>query len=109
MRRLRTPESVKRKIDSTLRRGKVILDHGISAYEFDSYDYEEANYENNYTSSLKIYYKDFNKEKTTRLYMVVTENNLRKPKKDDYYAELVDCYWEKEFPTLLYMREYYVR
>ena len=105
--RLRTPESIKKKIDSMLRKGEVVLDHGVGAYDFDHYEYEEANYEHD--SSLKIFYKDFDKEKTTRLYMVVTENNLRKPTKDDWYAEFVDCYWEKEFPTLLYMREYTIR
>lgn len=109
IRRLRTPESIKKKIDSMLRKGEVVLDHGVGAYEFDHYEYEEGNYDNSYTSSLKIFYKDFNKEKTPRLYMIVTENDLRKPKKDDWYTEFVDCYWEKEFPTLLYMREYTIR
>ena len=40
--------------------------------------------------------------------MTVTKNDLRKPKEDDFYVELVDCYWGKQYPTLLYMREYIV-
>lgn len=105
-RRLRTPESIKKKIDSMLRKGEVVLDHGVGAYDFDHYEYEEGNYK--HESSLKIFYKDFNK-KTPRLYMIVTENDLRKPKKNDWYTEFVDCYWEKEYPTLLFMREYTIR
>lgn len=102
VRRYRTPESVKKRIDCMLRNGKVILDHGIASYEFDHYDYENG--------ILDIYYKNFDVNKTVRLYMRLTENNLRKPKKDswgDYeWGEFVDCYWEKEYPSLLYMREY---
>ena len=104
----RTPESVKAKIDNMLKKGEVVLDHGICAYEFDHYEYEEASWKNGYTSSLSIYYKDFDVNKTVRLYLVLTEKNLRKATKTDYFVELVDCYWEKEFPTLLNMREYYV-
>lgn len=115
VRRLRTPETVKKRIDMMLRSTEVItlwnllaphiLDHGVGAYEFDHYDYEEASWSNNYTSALDVYYKDFDEAKTPRLYMRLTENNLRKPGKDDC-GEFVDCYWEKEYPTLLYMREY---
>ena len=36
------------------------------------------------------------------------KNDLRKPKEDDFYVELVDCYWEKQYPTLLYLKEYVV-
>ncbi len=105
VRRLRTPETVKKRIDMMLRSTEVILDHGVEAYEFDHYDYEEASWSNNYTSALDVYYKDFDKAKTPRLYMRLTKNNLRKPGKDEW-GEFVDCYWEKEYPTLLYMREY---
>lgn len=105
IKRYRTPESVKKRIDCMLRNGEVVLDHGVGAYEYDHYDYEEPTFENGYCSTLNIYYKDFDVNKTVRLYMRLTENNLRKPDKDEY-GEFVDCYWEKEFPTLLFMREY---
>lgn len=95
----RTPKSVKKRIDIMLRKGEVVLDHGVGAYEFDHYEYDERN------ETLDIYYRDFDKKKTVKLYMRVTENNLRKPKKDEW-GEFVACYWEKEFPTLLCMREY---
>ena len=102
MRRYRTIDGVKKKIDLMLRNGEVVLDHGIASYEFDHYDYEDG--------VLDIYYKDFDANKTIKLYMRLTENNLRKPKKDpwgDYeWGEFVDCHWEKEYPSLLYMREY---
>ena len=105
IRRYRTPESVKKRIDYMLRKGEVILDHGIGSYEFDHYDYDEASWENDYKSALYIWYRDFDANKTVKLYMKLTEDNLRKPEKYEW-REFVDCYWEKKYPTLLYMREY---
>ncbi len=104
--RYRKPESVKKRIDLMLKNGKVTLDHGVSAYEFDHYEYEEPSFENGYKSKLTVFYKDFDKEKTIREYMQLTEDNLKVPGKDDLFSWFVDCYWEKEFPTLLYMKEY---
>lgn len=107
--RYRTPESIKKRIDTMLKKGEVILDHGVLACEFDHYEYEEASWENNYTSKLHLFYKDFDTNKTVRYYMTVTENNLRKPTKNDWYVELIHCSWDKRWPTLLEMREYLVR
>ena len=110
MRRYRTIDGVKKKIDAMLRKGEVVLDHGIGSYEFSGYSYEEPSFDNGFEAKLHIYYKDFDVNKTERLYMTLTDNNLRKPKKlswGDYeHGEFVNCYWEKEYPTLLYMREY---
>ena len=106
--RYRTPDSVKKKIDAMLKKGEVILDHGVGAYEFDHYEYDPPGFENRWQSRLDLFYKDFDKAKTVRLYMSLTENNLRKPNKDDWYVELVTCKWDKEFPTLLEVREYTV-
>ena len=108
-RRYRTPESVKKRLDLMIKKGEVVLDHGIGSYEFDHYDYYEPDWSNNFESKLVIYYKDFDVNKTVREYMTVTKNNLRKPTEDDIFDWFVDCYWEKEFPTLLYMKEYQIR
>ncbi len=109
IKRYRTPESIKRRLDLMLKNGEVVLDHGCGSYEFDHYDYYEPNVENNWQSKLIVYYKDFDKNHTIREYMSVTEDNLRKPSKDDIFSWFVDCYWEKEYPTLLYMKEYQIR
>ena len=112
MRRYRTIDGVKQKIDTMVRKGEVILDHGIGSYEFSGYSYEKPGFDNGFEAKLHIYYRDFdaNKMEWTRLYMTLTDNNLRKPRKDrwgDYErGEFVDCHWEKEYPSLLYMREY---
>ena len=107
--RYRTPESVKKRIDTMLKKGEVVLDHGVASYEFDHYEYEEPSYDNHYIAKLHIFYKDFDVNKTVKHYMTVTENNLRKPNKDDWYVELVHCSWDKRWPTLLEMREYLIR
>lgn len=105
--RYRKPESVMKRIDILLRRnGEVLLDHGIGGYWFDHYEYEEANWENKYKSQLRVFYRDY--DKTVKLYMVLTEDNLRKPTKDDLFVYLVDCSWEKEFPRLLNMKQYHI-
>ena len=108
IRRLRSPESIKKRLDLMQKSGKVILDHGVGAYKFDHYDYEEPSFENGYESKLVIYYEDFDMDKTVREYMTVSEGNLRKPTDQDCMTWLVDCYWDKAYPTLLYMREYQV-
>lgn len=107
IKRIRTPESVRKRIDLMLKNGEVILDHGCGSYKFNHYEYEEPRFENNYESKLVIYYKDF--DGIIKEYMTVTENNLRKPTKNDGLLDwFVDCYWEKKYPTLLYMREYQI-
>ena len=106
--RYRTPESVMKRINAMKKKGEVILDHGVGSYEFDHYEYEPPGYKNGWRSKLDIFYKDFDKAKTVRLYMSLTEDNLRKPKKDDWYIELVSCRWDKKYPTLLEIREYTV-
>lgn len=106
--RYRSPETVKKKIDQMLKKsGKVILDHGVGNYEFTRYEYDEPGIDNGFQSVLWVFYRDFDDGKE-KLFMKLTEDNLRKPTKDDYYVELIHCGWEKKYPTLLEMREYYV-
>ena len=105
--RYRTPESIKKRIDAMLKKGTVILDHGVSSYLFNHYDYVYPCYQNKFTSQLHIYYRELNGD--VKHYMTVSENNLRKPNKNDWYVELVTCSWDKRWPTLLEMREYLVR
>lgn len=108
IRRYRTPESIKKRLDLMLKNGEVILDHGCGSYTFDHYDYYEPSATNHFESMLIIYYRDYD-TKTTSEYMRVTERDLRKPTENDVMDWFVDCYWEKKYPTLLYMREYQVR
>ena len=102
--RYRTANSVKRKIDSMLKKGEVILDHGVSAYELDHYDYVGPCVQNGFVSQLHLFYKDFDGQ--VKYYMTVSEKNLRKPKKNDYAISLVTCNWDERWPKLLEVREY---
>lgn len=112
MEKFRKPETLKRKIDSLAKkygRENIILDHGVGSYRFSRYEYEEASLKNNYSSTLKLFYEDFNDAKTERLYMSLTAEDMRKPTKDDYGREFVFCIWEKEYPRILEIREYTIR
>lgn len=112
MQRFRSPESLKRKIDSLVKQygsERLTLDHGIGNYQYSHYTYEDASWKNKYKSSITIWYIDFDKNKTVKPYMTLTEDNMRKPNKNDWFVELVSCIWEKEYPTLLEIREYEVR
>ena len=104
--RYRTAESVKRKIDAMLKKGEVILDHGVGAYEFAYYDYVYPCVQNGFVSQLHLFYKDFDGK--IKYYMTVSEANLRIPVKDDYGIGLITCSWDKRWPTLLEVRDYTV-
>lgn len=105
----RKPESIKTRLDlmeKKIGKANIIIDHGVASYSYSRYEYIEPSFKNNWTSSISIYVYDFDKDNTEILYMTVTENDLRKPNKDDWYVELVHCSWDKEYPSVLYMREY---
>jgi len=108
--RYRTPENIKKKIDMLIRdHKKISIDHGIACYEYDHYEYIEGSYKNNFTPQLDVYVKDFWNNGNVILYMTLTADNMRKPTKNDWFTELVSCTWEKEFPTILNIKEYTVR
>lgn len=104
--RLRTPESVKKKLDSLQNKYHVTIDHGVANYEFSHYEYNEPSFDNHFTSSLDIYVKDFDKDNSIIFYMSITEDKLRDAKKDDWYTDLIWCSWDKRFPSILYIRDY---
>ena len=106
--KLRTPESVKRMLDAMTKRGPVVLDHGICAYTFDHYDYQAPSVHNDFRSSIAIFYQDFDLDKTVKLFMILTENDLRVPTKDDVCCYLTCCEYEKKYPQMLYLKEYQV-
>jgi len=112
MRHFRTPESIKAKLDvmeKQIGADNICLDHGVGAYQYSHYVYTNANYSNKWTSQITIYFVDFDLNKTVRPFITVTANDLRKPNKNDWYVDLVSCYWEKEFPSLLCIKEYTVK
>lgn len=110
--RYRTPESVKKRIDAMQKKLKadeqISIDHGVAVFKFDHYEYEKPSFKNNFESSLTIYVEDIWSDKIIE-YMVLKESNLRKPTENDWFVELVHCSWEKEYPTILNLREYEVR
>lgn len=110
--RYRKPESVKKRLDIMKKNLKenenISIDHGVAVFKFDHYEYKEPSFENNFESSLIIYVEDIWSDKIIE-YMILKERNLRKPTENDWFVELVHCSWEKEFPTILNIREYEVR
>jgi len=106
--RLRTPESLKARLDIMTRKGKVSIDHGTSAYEFHHYTYTPACIKNGFQAELDIYVRDF--DGRVVYYATATENNMRDPKSDaDYYREFLWCEWDKRWPTILEIRDYLAR
>lgn len=105
----RTASSVKKRLDTMMKNYKtseIIIDHGVANYEFDHYEYTEGNYKNNYVDIIEIFVKDFDKDNTIVSYMTLSEKNLRKQKADDWFADLVWCSWNSDYPTILYMKDY---
>ena len=97
--------SVARKLDSLVKKyGTITIDHGIANYEYDHYEFNDR-----WNKSMTIYVKDFNHNGKVIEYMTFTDDMLRKPIKDDFYVELVSCYWEKEFPKIFVVYDYCVK
>ena len=106
---LRTPESIKRKLDAMLKKNETItIDHGVSVYEFDHYDYEAPSVYNKFESMITIWVKDFDPAHTPIVYMQLREDDLRSPNKNDWGIDLITCVWETAWPMCLYIREYSV-
>lgn len=111
MQHFRTPESLKKKLDSMIKKygNEFTIDHGIANYQFDHYEYYEPRWENSWTSCIIIYVKDFWHKDEVVEYGRYTEADLCKPTKYDLawgYFEKYRAVWEKEFPTILEIREY---
>lgn len=107
----RKPESIKARLDimeKKIGKEKMCIDHGVVNYAYSRYEYEEPCCKNNWVSKIYIYVYDFDRNKTEILDMILTEKNLRKPTKDDWYVELMHCSWDKRYPSLLEIREYTV-
>lgn len=108
-RQYRTVESVKKRLDLMLKQGsEILLYHGSGAYRFSRYEHCKPCPESNWKESLYVYYIDGVTHKESE-YMVITDDVLRKPTEDDFGLWFVDCHWEKEYPSLIYMREYTLR
>lgn len=105
---IRKCTSLKRKLDAMIKKFPegFIMDHGVCGYLFHHYVYKEGDFENNYTERITIYVEDFDSKKSIIEYMSVTDDDLRRPKKDDW-GEFVSCSWDKRFPSILEMREYH--
>lgn len=109
MKHYRTVQSLKKKLDEMeLKYGKKFtIDHGIANYAYDHYQYNSPCSDNAWTESITLYVVDFWNGKVIE-YMTLTDRDLRKPTR----KELEWCYmginasWEKEFPTILEIREY---
>lgn len=108
--RIRTVKGLKRKLlslEKQYKKEEISIDHGVAVFGYDHFEYIEPTFENHFTESIIIYVKDFDFNNRIIEYMTLTDENLRKPNGDkDYYKEFVTCIWEKEFPTILYIREY---
>lgn len=108
--RIRTVKGLKRKLlamEKKYKKEEISVDHGVVNYGYDHFEYEEPNFQNHFTESITIYVQDFDKNKSIIPYMTVTDRHLRKPNGEkDYYREFVCCIVEKEFPKIIYMREY---
>lgn len=108
----RKPESLMKKLNMLEKKypGEISIDHGIANYRYHHYEYEPATCDNGFVSSLTVYVEDFNNNDKVIPYMTVTEENLRKPTAADreygVKGDLIECYWEKQFPSIIVMFEY---
>lgn len=103
----RQVRTLKKKIDSLVSKGiRITLCHGNGGYSYVSYGYEEGNYLNGFKESLRLFAES---EGMVFEYMLLTDDDLRRPTADDWFKELVCASWEPEFPSLLHVTEYWFR
>ncbi len=111
-RKIRSIKQVKKRLDLIIKNyGKVILDEGTINTPLTRYVYIEEGFDpidhQWKPERLYIYGESFKEGKTEDLFAYVTNEKLRKPKIfDDDLEEFCTCYYEKEYPTILNVKEY---
>ena len=109
---IRQVSALKKRLDIMIRDcdGDILLDHGSGSYKFTHYDWYPEGYDQEdhewKKERIYIYYKDSVEDKE-KLYMKVTDEELRRPKGEyDYCHWFIHAKWEKKYPNILELSEY---
>ena len=107
---IRKVSALKKRLDIMMKNSDIILDHGTGSYQFTGYKwfaegYEEKGFEGK-NERIYIYYHD-SEENKEKLYMMITDEDLRKPKgENDNCRWFIRANWEKEYPNILELKVY---